>query len=351
MSLFEKNVQPDFEGFRRCILGEEIPKRVFFAELIIDPSVVETLVNRFDLGKDIREDDPFASVKKLINFNRFMGYDMVEVKSCSLPFTFQNQRPEEGDRPTTDPYDKGPIQNWSDFEKYPWPDVSQVDFRELEWLEKNLPPDMKCYLQLPVGFYKLLIGYETMSYMIYDQPDLFLAVIDKLKGIFSRYAKIVCEFSCVGVIWNADDMGFKTQTFFPPDFIRERILPLHSAVASIAHNAKKLFFLHSCGNLEKIMPDLINEVHIDAKHSFEESILPVTEAKRKYGSNIALIGGIDLDVLCRSPEKELRRYVRQTLEYCQKGGRYALGSGNSIADYVPIDNFLIMLDEGRRYFS
>lgn len=28
------------------------------------------------------------------------------------------------------------------------------------------------------------------------------------------------------------------------------------------------------------------------------------------------------------------------------GGRYALGSGNSVANYVPVQNYLAMLDEG-----
>jgi uroporphyrinogen decarboxylase len=29
--------------------------------------------------------------------------------------------------------------------------------------------------------------------------------------------------------------------------------------------------------------------------------------------------------------------------------RYALGSGNSVTNYVPVENYLIMLDEGVRY--
>ena len=32
-----------------------------------------------------------------------------------------------------------------------------------------------------------------------------------------------------------------------------------------------------------------------------------------------------------------------------KGGGYALGSGNSIANYVPVENYLAMLDEGLNY--
>jgi uroporphyrinogen decarboxylase len=34
---------------------------------------------------------------------------------------------------------------------------------------------------------------------------------------------------------------------------------------------------------------------------------------------------------------------------CLPGGGHCLGSGNSIANYVPLDNYLAMIDEGRCY--
>ena len=41
----------------------------------------------------------------------------------------------------------------------------------------------------------------------------------------------------------------------------------------------------------KLHADLIEDVKIDGKHSFEEEIMPVTEASRRYGGRIAIIGG------------------------------------------------------------
>jgi len=31
------------------------------------------------------------------------------------------------------------------------------------------------------------------------------------------------------------------------------------------------------------------------------------------------------------------------------GGRFAFGSGNTIANYIPLKNYAIMLDEARRW--
>jgi len=97
------------------------------------------------------------------------------------------------------------------------------------------------------------------------------------------------------------------------------------------------------------MEDLIEDVRIDGLHSFEDTIREVSAFKKQYGARLALLGGIDVDFLCRASEEQVRERVRRTLAACQPGGGYCLGTGNSVANYVPLDNYLAMLDEGRRF--
>ena len=70
-----------------------------------------------------------------------------------------------------------------------------------------------------------------------------------------------------------------------------------------------------------------------------------------HTEDIALLGGIDLDFLCRSEPEAIRERVRDTLNICLPGGGYCLGTGNSVANYIPLDNYLAMLDEGLLYGS
>lgn len=58
-----------------------------------------------------------------------------------------------------------------------------------------------------------------------------------------------------------------------------------------------------------------------------------------------------MDVLCRGSEEQVRAYTRRCIEGCMPGGGWALGSGNTIANYVPPGNFLAMLDEARQASS
>ena len=59
-----------------------------------------------------------------------------------------------------------------------------------------------------------------------------------------------------------------------------------------------------------------------------------------------LLGGIDVDFLCRSDEPAIRRRVRDTIDACLPGGGWCLGTGNTAANYIPVDNYLAMIDEG-----
>jgi hypothetical protein len=136
---------------------------------------------------------------------------------------------------------------------------------------------------------------------------------------------------------------------------RSRRIGKPSAPASCARGRRNAsttsssFWTGKFGNLATIYDDLIEDVGIDGKHSFEDTIEDVRELKSIYGDRIALLGGIDVDFLCRASPEAIRQRVRNTLDICMPGGGYCLGTGNSVANYIPLENYLAMVDEGRRY--
>ena len=54
-------------------------------------------------------------------------------------------------------------------------------------------------------------------------------------------------------------------------------------------------------------------------------------------------GGIDVDFVCRSTPDEIYRRSKAMLERAQDRGGYALGTGNSVPDYVPMENYFAMI--------
>ena len=192
------------------------------------------------------------------------------------------------------------------------------------------------------------MGYEGLCIAIYDQPDLVDAMFQRVGEIFLALNKLICQFPRVGFLISGDDMGFKTQTMIDPQILIDKALSWHKKLAEVAHQSGKLYLIHSCGNLEALMPAML-DAGIDGRHSFEDVIEPVTEIKKRWGDKMALLGGIDMSFLTLADEMSIRKRVRETLDICQEGGGYCLGSGNTVANYIPLDNYLTMLDEGRAY--
>jgi uroporphyrinogen decarboxylase len=332
---------------------------VHHIELFLDPEVQDAVCERFDLAEGLNAGDPYYAQKKLVALQRFLGYDYVrcgleafEMPMHRMPIEDTASLQRAGGRSFVEEH-RGPITTWQEFEAYPWPDPWTASTRSLEWYETNLPDDM-CVIGSGgfahfAEYVTWLMGYETLCYALYDQRDLVKAISERLSAMYDVCVQRMLAFDRVKIIWGSDDMGFKTGTLIGPDDLREFALPGHKRMAQAAHEAGRPYLLHSCGQLGSIMEDLIEDVGIDALHSFEDTIWTVQEAKEKYGDRIAVLGGIDVDFLCRAGEAQVRQRVRDTLAQCMPGGGYCLGTGNSVANYIPLDNYLAMLDEGRRF--
>ncbi|NIA14049.1 MAG: hypothetical protein GWP08_08205 [Nitrospiraceae bacterium] len=356
---FSVPLMPDWEGLVATIMRTGNPSRVHHIELFQDPEVNDAVCERYGVLDGIEQSDPYYAEKYAIAVQSFLGYDFVRCSVTGLDMPLNTTTTEDtagmardGGRSYVDEH-TGPITNWEEFERYPWPTMATASTRSLEWFEENLPDNM-CVMGSGgfahfAEFIVWLMGYETLCIALFEQRDLVTAISQRLVDLYREFLERLLQFDRVKIIWGSDDMGFKGGTLISPDDLREFVLPGHKLMAEMTHAAGRPYLLHSCGDLSAIMDDLIDGVDIDAKHSFEDTIELVTAVKDTYGQRIALLGGIDVDFLCRSNEAEVRQRVRETLEKCTPGSGYVLGTGNSVANYIPLDNYLAMLDEGRRF--
>jgi len=356
MSLLETikdKPQPDFQKMRKVLLRQGIPDRIPFVELYLDVPVMEALLGeKFPDPDDRKHYQEYA--QKLVKVWYHLGYDYVSV-AVKLPLpTRQNVIEDTAmagrERKWVDE-SRGKIENRQDFDRYPWPSPADIDYLLIERVTEVLPEGMKIIGTTGgiLEWVMWVMGFAPFALALIEDPDLIQEMFNRVGELTVSVHQNLAGRDAVGALWLGDDMGYKQATMISPQHLRKYVFPWQKKLAEIAHIHNKPFLLHSCGNLEEIMEDLIDYVRIDARHSFEDAITPVTEAKARYGHRIAILGGVDIDVLVRSSEDRLRPYVRHILEECAPGGGYALGSGNSVANYIPVKNYLIMLDEGRKF--
>ncbi|OPZ91983.1 MAG: methylcobalamin:coenzyme M methyltransferase [candidate division TA06 bacterium ADurb.Bin417] len=355
--------KPDIENFIRTVRGQARPDRPPLVELFLDPEVIRNISTNY-LGRRWPEKVETEAEKEALwrlwlEVYWRMGYDFVRVTG-GLAFSRKLRRTEDtaglsrGTRGWAEE-GVGMITSWEDFERYEWPDPAKADLWNYEFVASILPEGMGLLVCPTSGFLEVtldhLFGYQNLALMLYDQPDLVAAVFQKVgETICGLYERLLGLPGLRG-FFQGDDMGFKTGTMIAPADLRRYVFPWHKRLADLAHRHGLVYLLHSCGRLEAVMEDLIEGVKIDGRHSFEDEGNPMAEFKRKYGERTAVLGGVDLDKLCRLEEAPLRAYVRKIIETGRPGGRFCLGSGNSVANYVPLRNYFAMVEEGLNFAS
>ncbi|MDF1514528.1 MAG: uroporphyrinogen decarboxylase family protein [Anaerolineae bacterium] len=327
------------------VVNNSKPARMPVYEHLINPEFMENLLNVEFAGLidgDARDMDAFF--EHYCGFYREMTYDTVSFEVC-ITEILPDSGALLGGRP-------GPIQSRADFDRYPWDALASyywnIADQRFSTLRRHLPEGMLALGGVGNGVFEIsedLVGFEYLAYMQVDDPDLYADVYHRIGNLMveiwrrflERYADMyaVCRFG--------DDLGFKVSTLTSPSNIRKFILPEYKRVIDLVHKAGKLFLWHSCGNILSIMDDVI-DLGINAKHSNEDVIAPFDTWIQRYGDRIGLLGGVDVDILCREdPDLIYDRVVDMGMRFRNMAQGYALGSGNSIPDYVPVESYLAMI--------
>ena len=116
-----------------------------------------------------------------------------------------------------------------------------------------------------------------------------------------------------------------------------------------ARQSEILIFYHSCGNVEAIIPDLI-ELGITVMNPVQPEAMDPVHIKLKYGDRICLWGGIGSQSIMPNPSVELvRNEVRRiTLEWKQGGGAIVTLAQTVLPD-VPWENVVALMETVKQY--
>jgi len=338
------NFQPDYRHML-TVMENQRPERFPLYEHKISPLVMEEILGESfaDLEQgDYADLDVFF--RQYCRFYQEMTYDTV-----SFEVTLTRSLPGHG---AIYGGMEGPIQTRADFEKYPWDEIADLYWAgaapKFAALAKSLPPGMKAFGGIGNGVFEIsedLVGFEKLAYMMADDPELFSDLYVRIGDLFvSLWERFLRDFGDHFAICRfGDDLGFKTSTLVSPRTIREHIVPQYARIIDLIKEAGKPFMWHSCGKIFTVMDDVI-DLGINGKHSNEDTIAPFDEWITRYGDQIALLGGIDVDILCQNPPEEIfDLVVEKGTQFREMANGYALGSGNSIPEYVPAEGYLAMV--------
>jgi uroporphyrinogen decarboxylase len=188
------------------------------------------------------------------------------------------------------------------------------------------------------------MGFEHFAASLYDDPVLVGDLFSLYAGWHARVAANLSRMD-FDFLWFADDIAFKTQPYVSPKTFRQVFMPHYRRVVE---QISKPWIFHSDGNLMPILADLLS-LGMDGLHPIEPAAMDIRLLKQRYGGQVCLVGGIDLDLLSRGTPEQVEACTRQVLAAAAPGGGYIAGSSNSIPYYCQAKNVAVMRRAVARY--
>ena len=328
--------QPDYNQLLK-VLRRQVPDRPVLFEFFMYQDLYD------ELGHDApQENDGYDEFRRQVYAFKNAGYDYVPTQASDFNFpTVQNNR---GNDHTHSLNENATITDWDSFHAYQWHNPDDFD---QHWLDKaqeiiHADPNLTGLGVIawgPCGVLEnviALVGYDNLCLLLYDDPALVEAIFEAVGSRFVRYYERAAAHPAVVALISNDDWGFKSQTLLSPADMRQYLFPWHAKIVEACGN--KPVILHSCGQLKEVMDDIITMGYA-AKHSYEDVIQPVEEAYDEYKERITVLGGFDVDYMCRAAPADIETRARAMLERAANDGGYALGTGNSITDFIPRKSF------------
>lgn len=194
-----------------------------------------------------------------------------------------------------------------------------------------------------------LRGWDQFLVDLIDHRGLAEYLMDRMTEVhltnLSRYLDAVGEY--IQIIQMGDDLGTQHGPQMSPQMYRELIKPRHQRIYQAAKARGVYVFLHSCGSIYKLIPDLI-EAGVDILNPVQTSAAEMEPARLKaeFGNHVTFWGGgCDTQrVLPNCTPDEVRADVRQRLEIFAPGGGYVFNQVHNIQPDVPPENVVAMFD-------
>jgi uroporphyrinogen decarboxylase len=182
------------------------------------------------------------------------------------------------------------------------------------------------------------------------EPEQVERLLDALVAIHLRTLEKVC--AAVGdvadIIRFGDDLGMNTGPFMSPATYRSLFKPRHALLCDYVHKHSKMHtFLHSCGSIHALLPDLIDagfEIINPVQtlcHDMEAERL-----KQDFGKDITFWGGgaDTRSILNHGTPQEVKDDVRRRIDIFAPGGGFVFNTIHNILGDVPPENIEAMFE-------
>lgn len=143
------------------------------------------------------------------------------------------------------------------------------------------------------------------------------------------------------------DWGTQLDLIMSPDTWEGMIRPGEQREYDLVHSYGKDVWVHSCGNITKAIPSLI-EMGLDVLNPVQPECMDLEMLKRDFGDKLAFWGGISTQkALPYGTPDEVKAETVRVRDLMSRQGGYILSPAQELQDDVPVENILALLEIAR----
>lgn len=225
---------------------------------------------------------------------------------------------------------------------------------------KQLYETTDCAVMLAVGCNlfetgTFLRGMENFLCDIYVDKKGVKRLLDVLVGrnlrLLERVVKGVGEW--IDILQFGDDLGSQTGPFMSPEVFREIFKPRYKKMWDYVHqNSNCKVFLHSCGSIYELIPDLIDAgVDILNPVQTQTANMEPERLKKEFGKYVTFWGGgcDTQQILAKATPGKVKDDVKRRIEIFAKDGGFVFNQIHNVLADVPPENVIAMFEAAYEY--
>ena len=188
-----------------------------------------------------------------------------------------------------------------------------------------------------------LAGMENVLMAMVENPGF----VDELLNRITEFNLALIQQACslpIDAMMFGDDWGQQRGLLMGPAAWRRFIKPRVSRMYAAVKARGKRVFIHSCGKVDELFPELI-ECGLDVFNPFQPEVIDVYEAKRQYGDRLSFYGGISTQkTLPYGTTNDVKDEVRRLLATIGAGGGYIASPAHDVPRDAKPENVAAMVD-------
>jgi uroporphyrinogen decarboxylase len=234
-------------------------------------------------------------------------------------------------------------------EEYPWPDVDQpYRFAGVRQRVEALHAQGFAVAAFAGSIFErawYLRGMQELMMDMCQMPEMARYLLERTAAS-QRYAAQQFARAGVDIVITGDDVATQHGLMMGIEMWRKYLKPLQTATARAVKeaNSRSFVFYHCDGNVEPLIPDLI-ESGIDILNPLQPECMEPASIKRTYGERLSFWGTVSVQrTMPFGTPEDVREEVRTRIREVGRDGGLILAPAHVLGPEVPWENILAFFD-------